>query len=191
MVYGLLLVLALPLLLMVMCIIALIDGFPVIFRQKRVGKDGKVFTIYKFRTMRVGSEAKKQELKQKNEADGPVFKIYNDPRYTTIGHFLAHTGVDELPQLANVLLGDMVLIGPRPLPVEEAMQLRQTYQKRYSIKPGIISPAILTGRYHEDFDAWMKSDIEYAKRKSLAYDARLAVQAIWFLLRLVRNEIRN
>lgn len=178
-----------PLVLFVGILIAATSGFPILFCQKRVGKNGKPFSMYKFRTMRVGAEREQKNLLSRNEAFGPVFKIRNDPRFTDIGTFLAHTGLDEIPQLYNVLRGDMALFGPRPLPVSEAAKLKPWQKKRHAIKPGIISPAILSGRYHEDFDAWMKNDVRYTEEKSIGHDLRLAGRTVKFLLRLLFREI--
>lgn len=147
--------------------------------------------MYKFRTMRLGAEDEQSSLYTHNESDGPVFKMRNDPRFTVLGKFLAHTGLDEIPQLYNVLRGEMALFGPRPLPVAEAAKLKPWQRKRHDIKPGILSPAILTGKYHEDFDAWMKSDIAYIKEKSFIYDMHLAKRAVKFLLKLLLGEMKN
>lgn len=179
----------LPLFSVICMLIIFTSGFPVFFIQKRVGKDGKPFMIYKFRTMRIGAEKEQEKLRDINESDGPAFKIRDDPRYTVVGKFLAHTGLDELPQLYNVLRGDMALFGPRPLPRQEAATLQPWQQKRHAIKPGILSPAIVMGKYHEDFDAWMRSDILYVKDKSISYDARLALQTVKFLIKLLLSEM--
>jgi len=125
----------------------------------------------------------------KNESSGPTFKIHNDPRFTRIGKFLSHTGLDELPQVFNVLHGDMALIGPRPLPVSEAEKLKPWMQARERVLPGIISPAILTGGYHKNFIAWMKSDVAYAKEKNVYTDMVLLIRMIPFLFGLVWREI--
>ncbi len=167
----------------------LLSGFPIIFTQKRVGKNGRVFTIFKFRTMHPGAHAKQRQLRGKNISDGPVFKIHDDPRFTHIGKFLSHTGLDELPQLYNVIRGEMALIGPRPLPVNEAKQLKPWMHAREHVLPGIISPAILSGKYHENFDAWMKSDVAYISSKHFIHDLSLCLQAIGFLLRLACREV--
>jgi lipopolysaccharide/colanic/teichoic acid biosynthesis glycosyltransferase len=167
------------------------QGPPVFFRQKRAGKKGRVFTIFKFRTMRVGAENEQKKYQKLNEANGPVFKIRNDPRFTPMGKFLAHTGLDELPQLFNVLTGDMALIGPRPLPIDEAAKLTSAQKKRYVIKPGIISPWILDGYHKQTFDAWMRSDIEYGRKKSFAYDISLAGRTIVFLVSIFIRELRG
>jgi lipopolysaccharide/colanic/teichoic acid biosynthesis glycosyltransferase len=165
------------------------SGFPVIFSQQRVGKNGKIFTIYKFRTMVVGAEKMKRTLRLPNESSGPTFKIKNDPRFTVVGRFLSHTGLDELPQLVNVMRGDMAFIGPRPLPLAEEKKLKPWMKQRETILPGIISPAILTGRYHENFMAWMKSDVSYAKTKNWTTDLPLIIRSILFLFRLVFREL--
>lgn len=180
---------SLPLQAVVSILIWSTSGIPLFFTQKRIGKVGKPFTMYKFRTMRAGAEKEQRNFRRRNESDGPVFKIHNDPRYTKVGKFLAHTGLDELPQLLNVLRGDMALFGPRSLPVSEAAKLKSWQQKRHDIKPGILSPAILTGKYHEDFNAWMKSDVAYVKNKSFMYDLRLAWQTLKFLINLFLQEL--
>lgn len=184
MVYRLLSALAFILLLPIIVFLALcilfITGFPVFIAQKRIGKDGKSFALYKFRTMVRDAEALKRMLRSKNEATGPVFKMRDDPRFTPIGKFLSHTGLDELPQLFNILKGDMVFFGPRPLPVAEAAKLKPWMRTREKILPGIISPAVLTGTYHKDFDGWMRSDVEYVTKKSVLYDAGLLIRLVPF-----------
>lgn len=162
-----------------------------IFEQLRLGKNGKPFVMYKFRTMVINAEEQKKSLLHLNEADGPVFKIRDDPRYTKIGKFLAHTGLDELPQLWNVIKGDMALIGPRPLPIEEAAKLKPWQQKRHAIKPGIMSPWILEGYHSMKFDDWMKSDIVYIEQKSYWYDIRLSLRTFRFLVALFMKEINS
>lgn len=177
----LLLCATLPLQAVIAALTILTSGRPVFFTQERVGKNGKPFLLYKFRTMRTDAGDRKRQLLRQNEADGPVFKIKNDPRYTRFGRFLSHTGLDELPQLYNVFCGDMALIGPRPLPVSEARKLAPWMKKREDLLPGIISPAILGGKYHQNFRAWMKSDIRYVQTKNIIYDSRLTVAAVRFL----------
>lgn len=166
-----------------------ISGFPILFRQQRIGKNGQSFTMYKFRTMVVNAEKLRQKFIRKNESEGPTFKIANDPRFIPLGKFLSHTGLDELPQLFNVIRGEMALIGPRPFPIAEAKKLKLWMRKRHEVLPGIISPAILSGNYHKNFDAWMKSDIAYVKKKNLLGDIRLVGLSIVFLLRLLLSEI--
>lgn len=165
------------------------DGWPVLFIQKRVGKNRKIFSLYKLRTMHRNADIKKKELLDKNEADGPVFKMRDDPRFTKFGTFLSHTGLDELPQLVNIIKGDMAFIGPRPFPIEEEKLLKPWMKKREQVSPGIISPAILSGNYHKNFDAWMKSDVDFAnKRKKNTFFVFLS--AIVFLCKLFAKELR-
>lgn len=184
-----LLIMALPIIGAVAIFIALVDGFPVFYRQRRVGLGGKHFVMYKFRTMVAGAEALQQKYARQNEADGPVFKIREDPRFTHLGKFLSHTGLDELPQLVNVIRGEMALFGPRPLPVAEAAKLTKRQQERHKIKPGIISPWIFEGYHSRPFDEWMKSDIDYAKDKSLWYDFVLFRKAVVFVGKLFVREV--
>lgn len=176
--------LSLPLQAIIVLLILFFDGPPILFRQQRVGKENKPFTMYKFRTMQRGAEKKQSLYAHLNESQGPAFKIRKDPRFTGIGAFLSHTGLDELPQLFNVLRGDMALIGPRPLPIAEAKKLKPWMKVRQQILPGIISPAILTGKYHENFDLWMRSDVSYVKKKNAVGDVRLFLQSFSFLARL-------
>jgi lipopolysaccharide/colanic/teichoic acid biosynthesis glycosyltransferase len=185
------LVFSLPLQVGIAVLILVTSGYPIFFGQKRIGKNGEPFTIYKFRTMKRGSEAQQKGLRNYNEADGPVFKIHNDPRYTRVGKFLAHTGLDELPQLFNVVAGDMALFGPRPLPVSEAKKLTIFQKKRETVRPGIISPAILTGAYHKNFSAWMRSDVQYAQEKTFARDISLCIASVGFLCDLLTKEIKR
>ena len=156
---------------------------PIFFKQRRIGLKGKVFWLYKFRTMYVGAEADREEYKEINEADGPVFKIKNDPRFTKIGKFLSHSGIDELPQLINIWRGEMALIGPRPLPIYEEEKIKEKYRKkRRSILPGIISVWVLKGS-HENFtfEDWMKMDVDYVDKKSMFYDSLLFLKSIKFV----------
>lgn len=170
-------------------VIVLTSGFPVFFLQKRVGENGKEFTLFKFRTMIPNAQDLQSALKRQNEADGPVFKIADDPRFTTFGKLLNHTGFDELPQLFNVLFGTMALIGPRPLPVEEAMKLKAWQRQRESIRPGIISPWVLEGYHRTTFDTWMKSDILYTKEKSFNKDIAITTRFLLYWFSLIAREI--
>ncbi len=119
-----------PIFLIIAILIKLDSKGPVIFKQKRVSKDGKIFTFYKFRNMVKNADKLKKKYLHLNEANGPVFKIRNDPRYAKVGKFLSHTGLDEFPQLFNILKGEMSLVGPRPLPVEEEKQIPPQWQKK-------------------------------------------------------------
>lgn len=181
---------SLPLQMLIAVLIVATNGLPVLYRQKRIGKGGKAFIMYKFRTMIRGAGKKQSVLRSLNEADGPVFKIHDDPRFTGFGRFLSHTGLDELPQLFNVLRGEMALIGARPLPVAEAAGLAPWMKKRHDVLPGIISPWILNGYHRQSFQDWMRSDVSYVKRKSVSGDVRLFFRACRFMARLFVNELR-
>lgn len=166
--FGLLL--CLPFLVVSFFIIKLDSPGPFLFKQKRLGKDKKPFTLYKMRTMIEGAEQLKSKLKRQNEADGPVFKIRNDPRYTQPGKFLSHSGLDEIPQLINVLRGEMSLVGPRPLPLSEAKYVPDRYNLRFSVLPGMTSPWIIEGSHDLSFKQWMQLDVAYVKQSSIAWD---------------------
>jgi len=166
-------------------------GWPVIFRQKRIGKKGKTFVIYKFRTMQLGAEKKRKKYLHLNEANGPVFKIRDDPRFTKIGKFLSHTGLDELPQLFNILKGEMNLVGPRPLPIYEEKELKKWQRKRESVKPGIISPWLFDGYHDSPFDDWMRLDLAYIKKKSFKYDFSLLIRSLKLMAGLCLRELKN
>ena len=143
---------ALPVMGVVAILIWFIDGSPVLYRQRRVGLGGKPFTMLKFRTMKPGAERMKRYYQSRNQARGPVFKMYDDPRFTRTGKLLSHVGLDELPQLMNVIRGEMAIFGPRPLPIAEAKKLKPWMRERHAIKPGIISPWIFEGYHAKPFD---------------------------------------
>ncbi len=157
---------------------------PFLFIQKRMGKNKKIFSIYKIRTMQIDAERQKNKYRNLNEADGPVFKIRNDPRYTKVGKFLSHTGLDELPQLINIIKGDMLFVGPRPLPVDEAKNVPPNYQKRFTVLPGITSPWVVQGSHNLSFDDWMESDLWYVENRSWRVDIEIAYQTIKLLIYL-------
>lgn len=184
-------ILLLPLFCVLSLISLFVSGPPLLFLQKRVGVNGQPFLLYKFRTMTVGAEKLQSKYQHLNEANGPVFKIHADPRFTTFGKFLSHTGLDELPQLINVLRGNMSLFGPRPLPLNEAAKLNSWQKVRSSIKPGIISPWIIEGYHKNTFDTWMKSDLTYIQKKSLWYDISLLSKAVVFVVGLFISEVRR
>ena len=152
---------SIPFLLIVWLAIKLDDGGTLFFKQKRAGKGKKTFLMYKFRTMVEGAEELKKKYFNLNEASGPVFKIKEDPRFTKVGRILAHTGIDELPQLINVVKGEMVLVGPRPLPVDEANKVPKKYKKRFLVLPGATSLWLVKGAHKLAFDEWMRLDLEY------------------------------
>ncbi len=152
---------------------------PFIFRQRRMGKNKKPFVMYKIRTMIDSAEKLKEKYKKLNEADGPVFKIKDDPRYTPLGKIMSHLAIDELPQFINVIKGDMALVGPRPLPIKEAQQIPQKYQIRFSVLPGMTSPWIINGAHNLTFKQWMDMDVDYIKNKSLFGDLSIFLKTFF------------
>lgn len=156
---------------------------PVFFRQKRCGLNGREFGIYKFRTMVVDAEERLEELKAFNERGGPVFKMKHDPRITWIGRFLRKTSLDELPQLINVLRGDMSLIGPRPPLPSEVAGYKRWQRRRLSLKPGMACIHEVVARDDKDFERWMKMDLEYIDNWSLSLDAKILRRAILVVFR--------
>ncbi len=153
---------------------------PVLFRQERGGRSGKPFRMYKFRTMIVEAEAKKDELIAMNEMSGPVFKIQNDPRVFPFGNFLRRWSIDELPQLLNVLLGQMSIVGPRPLPVNEVAEIQESaHRRRLSMKPGITCLWQISGRSEiTSFDDWVKLDLGYIDGWSLWLDLKILIRTV-------------
>jgi lipopolysaccharide/colanic/teichoic acid biosynthesis glycosyltransferase len=146
---------------------------PVIFAQERVGLNRRRFRALKFRTMVQNAEALQRELEDRNEADGPVFKIERDPRVTRVGRILRKVSLDELPQLWNVLRGDMSLVGPRPLPVRDVSRMDvRWHRRRFSVKPGITCVWQATRR-EPKFDEWIRSDMEYIDNWSLGLDLKI------------------
>jgi len=173
-----------PVCILIGLIIKLTSNGPIFFTQLRVGKDQKPIKFYKFRTMKLGSEKLQKKLNHLNQVDGPVFKIRNDPRFTKFGQVLSKSGLDELPQLINVLLGNMSLVGPRPLPVYEAKKLNSSQNKRHLIKPGITSMWATLGPHSISFDQWMKLDLNYVTNATLVIDLSIILNTILYLLKL-------
>ena len=140
--------------------------------------------MWKFRTMKVGAEEEKEKLLALNEADGPVFKIRNDPRFTRVGRWLSRVGLDELPQLWNVVRGEMALVGPRPLPVEEARKVPKKYWRRYEVLPGMTSWWIVRGSHYKlSFVEWMESDLEYVEKGNWREDVKVILGTLRCLVR--------
>lgn len=167
-----------PLMIVIALLISLTSAGPVIFTQKRSGLGGKPFWVYKFRTMFQDAEARKAELLVLNERKGPAFKMKNDPRITAVGRLLRKTSLDELPQFFNVLKGDMSLVGPRPLPVDEMRASKSWHRCRLEVKPGITCLWQITSRDESCFDQWMRLDLEYIRNMSFSYDLKLLVMTI-------------
>jgi len=153
---------------------------PVIFRQRRAGRFGKPFVMYKFRSMTDDAEMRRAELEPFNQMSGPVFKVESDPRITPLGRWLRRTSFDELPQLWNVLAGDMSLVGPRPLPLYEVEKFENTAQRRrLSVKPGLTCLWQISGRNQvKDFGDWVRLDLDYIDRWSLALDFKILIRTI-------------
>ena len=172
------LVLLLPVMVTVAILIKLTSPGPVLFVQNRVGMNQRRFRLYQFRSMVVDAEKRKLELVHLNERDGPVFKIENDPRTTRIGRFIRKTSIDELPQLFNVLSGEMSLVGPRPPLPEEVKRYEWLFRKRLSVKPGITCIWQISGRNNVSFDRWMEMDHEYIENWTLWLDLKILLQTI-------------
>jgi exopolysaccharide biosynthesis polyprenyl glycosylphosphotransferase len=173
-----------PLLLVAALLIKMDSPGPVLFKQERVGLNKRRFQLIKFRTMTDGAEEGQATLEALNEADGPVFKIKNDPRVTNLGRFLRRYSLDELPQLFNVLKGDMSLVGPRPLPVRDVARIAvQWHKRRLSVKPGVTCLWQVNGRSDIGFDQWVQMDLEYIDRWSLLLDLKILMKTIPAVLR--------
>ncbi len=175
---GFLLLFGWPVVLAVSLAIKITSGGSVLFRQTRCGLNGRRFTLYKFRTMVEGAEDRRHEVEHLNEMDGPVFKAANDPRVTTLGRFLRKFSLDELPQLWNVLRGDMSLVGPRPPIPEEVAKYERWQRRRLSMKPGLTCLWQVNGRNDVDFSSWMALDLEYIDTWSLGLDLRILAKTI-------------
>ncbi len=173
------LVVLFPIFLLVALAIKLDSSGPLFFIQERMGYNKRRFRMIKFRTMSADAEARMKELEHLNEKDGPVFKIRNDPRMTRVGRLLRKLSIDELPQLINVLFGDMSLVGPRPLPMRDVLGLEVAWQKRrFSVKPGLTCLWQISGRSNLSFEEWMQLDLEYIDRWSLGLDCRILLRTI-------------
>ena len=177
---ALLLVVFSPILALLGLIVRFTSSGPVIFRQKRAGKNGREFTMLKFRSMRADAEENQAELRARNELNGPAFKVRNDPRTTPVGRILRRHSLDELPQLVNVLKGEMSLVGPRPLPVEEATAIAAgADRRRLSVKPGMTGLWQISGRSDlADFTDWVRLDLAYIDQWTLWLDGKILLATI-------------
>lgn len=168
-----------PIFAIIAVLIKLTSEGPVIFRQTRVGLNGRLFELYKFRSMRLDSEVELEVLREQNEMEGPVFKIKDDPRVTSFGKFLRRHSLDELPQLWNVLRGDMSLVGPRPPIPGEVSMYERSDRRRLSMRPGLTCTWQVSGRNEiRDFDSWVRMDLEYIDNWSLSRDILLLLRTI-------------
>ena len=177
---SLALLLCTPLFIAVAIAIKLDSSGPIFFVQERFGISKRRFRMIKFRTMTIDAESQIEDLEHLNEKSGtPIFKMRNDPRVTRVGKWLRKTSVDELPQLFNVLLGDMSVVGPRPLSVRDALRMEEAWQKRrFSVKPGLTCLWQVSGRSNLSFERWMELDLEYIDHWSLKLDASILLRTI-------------
>lgn len=171
-------ILSIPVTLAAVVAIKLEDGGPVFFRQTRAGKNGKPFTLLKFRTMVVNAEELKDQLMDRNEMSGPTFKMKHDPRITRVGGFLRKMSIDELPQFFNVLQGEMSLVGPRPPLPKEVAQYDRWQRRKLAVKPGMTCLWQVNGRNNIDFEDWMKLDLQYIDNWSLWLDTKILMKTV-------------
>ena len=153
----------------------------IFFSQQRCGKDNKLFPMYKFRSMVSNAEELLEELMEHNEMDGPVFKIKDDPRITRVGKFIRKTSIDELPQLFNILRGDMSIVGPRPAIPHEVAEYSDYHKQRLLVKPGLTCIWQVSGRNSIGFEEWMDMDLEYIEKRNLWMDIKLIFKTIGVL----------
>jgi len=175
---ALLLFLGMPVVLVIALLVKITSGGSILFRQTRCGLNGRFFTLYKFRTMIEDAEARRRDLWHLNEMNGPVFKVRNDPRVTAFGRFLRKFSLDELPQLWNVLRGDMSLVGPRPPIPEEVAQYQRWQRRRLAMKPGLTCLWQISGRNELDFNRWIELDLEYIDSWSPSLDWKILWKTI-------------
>ncbi|MDV4150312.1 sugar transferase [Clostridium sp. AL.422] len=170
-----------PILVIVAILIKLESKGPAIFSQQRVGLNGKEFKLYKFRSMVTNAEELKEKLAKQNEMSGPMFKMKEDPRITNIGKFIRKTSIDELPQLINILKGDMSLVGPRPSLPNEVAEFERWMLDRLLVKPGLTCYWQVSGRNNIDFIDWMKLDLKYVEERSFLLDIKLIIKTFFVL----------
>ena len=172
------LIMLFPLFVIIAIMIKFDSRGPIIFTSKRVGKDGKEFMLYKFRSMVKEAERLKGDLKHLNETDGPIFKIKRDPRITRVGRILRRTSMDELPQFFNVLKGDMSIVGPRPPLPSEVKEYTLHQMKRLSVIPGLTCLWQISGRSNISFYEWIELDIYYIQHRSFMLDLKILIRTI-------------
>jgi lipopolysaccharide/colanic/teichoic acid biosynthesis glycosyltransferase len=172
------LVIAAPIIAVAAILIKLDSEGAVFYRQVRLGLKQKPFVFYKLRSMHDGAHATRHKILHLNEVDGPVFKMTNDPRITRVGRFIRKTSIDELPQLINVLRGDMSLVGPRPPLAEEVAKYEPWQRRRLDVKPGVSCLWQISGRSTLGFDEWMRLDMEYIRRMSFRLDLHILLRTI-------------
>lgn len=170
-----------PIMIIIIILIKLESEGNSIFCQDRIGLNGEKFKMYKFRSMVKDAEAIKEKLSEQNEMSGPMFKIKDDPRITKIGKFIRKTSIDELPQLFNVLKGDMTLVGPRPSLPKEVKEFEPWMMRRLEVKPGLTCYWQVSGRNNIDFENWMKLDIKYINDRNFILDIKLIFKTFFVL----------
>ncbi|MCR1974903.1 exopolysaccharide biosynthesis polyprenyl glycosylphosphotransferase [Clostridium sporogenes] len=175
------LILLSPILIITAIAIKLDSKGPVFFIQERVGKNEQVFNMYKFRSMVIDAEEKLYKLKDKNEMSGPMFKMKDDPRITKIGRFIRKTSIDELPQLFNVLKGEMSLVGPRPNLPREVIKFTDYQKNKFLAKPGLTCYWQVMGRNNIDFEDWIELDIKYIRKRNTWEDIKLIFKTVGVL----------
>lgn len=174
----LILLLLVPIIPLIAIMIKLDTPGPVFFRQERVGKNGRVFRFYKFRSMHREAERRRREVESLNEQEGPIFKARSDPRVTVVGRFLRRSSLDEIPQIFNVLRGEMSIVGPRPHLPAEVERYQPWHRKRLEVMPGITCLWQISGRSHVSFNEWMRLDIEYLRLRSLRTDLVIFLKTV-------------
>lgn len=175
---SMLLFLLMPLIALSALLIVTTSPGSAIFRQERIGRDGRHFRMLKLRSMFADASERRAELESRNEADGPVFKLHDDPRVTPLGRTIRKLSIDELPQLWNVIKGDMSLVGPRPPLPEEASTYDWLQRRRLSVTPGLTCIWQVSGRSYVDFAGWLEMDLEYIRNWSLRLDLLLLARTV-------------
>jgi lipopolysaccharide/colanic/teichoic acid biosynthesis glycosyltransferase len=174
----LVMILLIPIFPIIAIMIKLDSPGPVFYKQQRVGKGGNLFNFYKFRSMVKGADAEREHVKDLNEQDGPIFKIKADPRITAVGGFLRSSSLDEIPQILNVLIGNMSMVGPRPPLPSELAGYQSWHRRRLEVKPGITCLWQISGRSHIGFNEWMRLDLEYLKNRSFRTDLLIFLKTL-------------
>ncbi len=171
-------ILLLPLFIIIAFLIKCISNGPIFYTSKRIGKDGKIFNMYKFRSMKINADKELESLLKHNETNGITFKMTNDPRVTKVGRFLRKTSLDELPQLFNILNGTMTIVGPRPALEREYVQYSEYQKQRLLVKQGLTCLWQCSGRSSLTFDDQVKLDLEYIKKRGFFYDIYIILKTI-------------
>lgn len=184
---GIGITLFLPILLIIAIVIKLEDGGPVIFKQERIGHNGRHFNIYKFRSMRIDAEELKVKLLDQNEVEGAMFKMKDDPRVTRFGKFIRKHSLDELPQFFNMFLGDMSLVGPRPPLVDEVGKYTAYEKQRLLVRPGLSGLWQISGRNNLSFADMVELDLEYIQTRSIWLDIKIIVKTAWDMVAIKKN----